>query len=127
MKKSDYCKAFEESILAKEAELELEGRLLKVHFKQTYESLKPINLIKNTFKQAISSPEIKDNITNTVLGMATGFISKKLVVGNTHNPLTNILGKVIEAVVTNKVINNAGEIKAITGILLKKLIEKTKS
>ena len=37
-------------ILVKEAEHIVEGKLLKDHFHLTYESLKPINIIKDTFK-----------------------------------------------------------------------------
>ena len=127
MKKSERALALEELILRKEEELVLERRLLKIHFHEAYESLKPINLIKNTFKKALSSPDIKENITDTFLGVATGFITKKLIVGKTHNPLTNILGKVIELVVANKVVHNAESIKTIGSIILKKLIQPKES
>lgn len=126
MKKSDRAIALEQLILRKEEELDLEGRLLKIHFHETYESLKPLNLIKNTFKQAIKAPDLKENIADTVLGMTSGFIAKKLIIGKTNNPLTNILGSIIELAVTNKVVNNAADIKAIGAILLKKLISTAK-
>ena len=127
MKKSDRALALEELILRKEEELVLEGRLLKVHFHETYESLKPLNLIKNTIKQAIKSPDLKENLANTIMGLASGFVAKKLIIGKTNNPLSNILGNIIELAVTNKVVNNAGDIKAIGAILLQKLISKAKS
>ncbi|MBP7809217.1 MAG: hypothetical protein KA163_07995 [Bacteroidia bacterium] len=127
MKKSERALALEELILRKEEELALEGRLLKIHFHETYESLKPLNLIKNTIKQAIKSHDLKENLVNTVMGLASGFVAKKLIVGKTNNPLSSVLGSIIELAVTNKVVNNAGDIKAIGSIILKKLLEKAKS
>jgi hypothetical protein len=127
MKKSERALALEELILRKEEELILDGRLLKIHFHETYESLKPLNLIKNTIKQVIKSPDLKENLANTVMGLASGFVAKKLIIGKTNNPLSNILGSIIELTVTNKVVGNAEEIKAIGSILLKKLLGSTKS
>lgn len=125
--KSYYREALEHSILVKELELEVESKLLKIHFLEAYESLKPINLIKTTFKQVVSSSHLKENIADGIIGMATGFVAKKIIMGKTHNPITHILGKIIEVVVANKVVNNAGEIKAIADILVKKLVEKPKT
>lgn len=127
MKKSERALALEELILRKEEELILDGRLLKIHFHETYESLKPLNLIKNTIKQVIKSPDLKENLANTVMGLASGFVAKKLIIGKTNNPLSNILGSIIELTVTNKVVGNAEEIKAVGSILLKKLLGSTKS
>lgn len=122
-KKSQYRELLEQSIQAKELELEAEAKLLKVHFLESYESLKPINLLKTTFKQVVSNPNLKENIADGIMGMATGFVAKKIIIGSTHNPLSNILGKIIEVVVAKKVVNNAGEIKAIGNVLLKKLLQ----
>ncbi len=116
--------AFEQSILIKETELEAEAKLLKVHFLDAYESLKPINLLKTTFKQAVSSPGIHENIVNSAIGLVTGFVTKKIIVGNTANPFTIIIGKIIELIVANKVVKNADEIKAIGSVLAKKLFSK---
>lgn len=124
MKKSIISLEFEQLILAKEAELELEGRLLKIHFQQAYESLKPLNLIKSTIKQVISGPDLKGSLVDTAMGYATGIIAKKIILGKTHNPFTKLLGTIIEMAVANKVSKNAGEIKTIGGILFKKLIHQ---
>jgi hypothetical protein len=70
--------------------------LLKEQLHFTYESLKPINIIKNTWKEAISSPEIKDGLLNNIIGLTTGFISKKILWGKSSNPLKQILGTLFE-------------------------------
>ncbi len=124
MKKANHSFELEQLILAKEAELELEGRLLKIHFQQAYESLKPLNLIKSTIKQVISGPELKGSLVDTVMGYASGVVAKKIIIGKAHNPFTKLLGTIIEMAVANKVSKNAGEIKSIGGILLKKLLHQ---
>ena len=52
--------------------------LLKEQFYCTYESLKPINLIKNTIHELTESPDIKTNLLNSAIGLTTGFLSKKI-------------------------------------------------
>ena len=81
--------------------------LLKDQVLLTYENLKPINILKNSLKNAISSPDLKNNIINTALGVTTGFVAKKIAVGNTHNPITKLLGTVLEIMVASKVSQNA--------------------
>lgn len=63
-------------IVIKEAEQLQQGTALKEHFRETYESLKPINILKSTFKKASSSPNLKSQLTNTAIGMTTGFLAK---------------------------------------------------
>ena len=77
--------------------------LLKEQFNETIESLKPINLLKNTFKDVVSSPDLKTTIVKNAIGLATGYLSKKVLIGSSHNPIKKILGTVIEFVVANVV------------------------
>ena len=58
---------------------EVELASLEAQFQQTYESIKPLNLIKNTLLEVTSSPDIRHNIANNLLGLATGYASKKLL------------------------------------------------
>jgi hypothetical protein len=63
-----------------EAERTINWQRLKEQFYPTCESLKPVNLLKSTLKDMVSSPYMIENILSTVLSLATGFLSKKLVV-----------------------------------------------
>lgn len=109
-------------ILIKEAEHIVEGKLLKDHFHRAYESLKPVNIIKNTFKEIISGPDLKTNIVDAVIGITTGFVAKKVFTGKSHNPLTKIFGIILEMVVASKITKNVDEIKSLGSIILKKII-----
>ncbi|MES2590184.1 MAG: hypothetical protein V4622_14490, partial [Bacteroidota bacterium] len=90
-------------------------------------NLKPINLIKNSLKEIVTSNDFQSNAINTAIGITSGFVAKKVLVGETHNPLSKIVGNMIELVVANKVFNNAEGIKSIGGFFLKKLFNKTNS
>lgn len=111
----------------KEAITDLENKqsaewlLLKEDSLAAYESLKLINIIKSTLKQTLSAPELKDNIADTAIGLTTGFLAKKILVGKTGNPFKKLFGLILELTVANKVANNAGAIKTVGGILLNKL------
>lgn len=89
----------------------MELTVLKEQFHITYESLKPINILKSTFQDAISSPDMSNGIVNNAIGLGTGFISKKLLVGNSHNPLKTIFGTILQLVISNVVSKNADSIK----------------
>jgi hypothetical protein len=98
-----------------------EWMLIKKDMSFAYESLKPINIFKHTIQEAITAPDIKDNIVNGIIGLASGFLAKKAIVGKTGNPLKKILGLVLEITVANKIAHNANAIKTVGGILLNKL------
>ena len=91
---------------------EHELNALKGQFHHVYESLKPINLIRNTYEEITTSPELKGNILKHVIGLASGYLSKKVFVGKSHNPLKNILGNLLQAAVGNVVSKHSDTIIA---------------
>ena len=101
-----------------------EWPVLKDEFHKTYESLKLINIIKSTFKEAVSAPDLKTNVINTAIGLTTGVIAKKLIIGKTFNPLTKLLGIILEIAVANKATQNADGIKSIGSRIIKKLFNQ---
>lgn len=101
-----------------------EEKLLREQFKTTAESLKPINLIKHTLSELTTSPEVKENLLSTVIGLATGYISKRIVIGSTHNPIKQFLGYVLQLGVTGIASKNAGDIKSVVGGLIGKIFRK---
>ncbi len=109
---------------------ELENRrandliLLKEEFLTTVEGLKPINIVKNSLKAVLESPELQTDAVNAALGLTTGYIAKKVLIGNTYNPLKNILGYIVEFAVADKTIHNAETIKSFGSIFLQKLFKK---
>jgi hypothetical protein len=99
--------------------IEIQDRIIQLTLKNQYDKqemltafndvlieLKPINLIKNSVTDLISTPGLTQSILNTGLGMAAGFASKKIAIGNSQNPLKMFLGFLIEVGMTALVSKN---------------------
>ncbi len=100
------------AILKLENKQAAEGVLLKEQFNLTYESLKPINLVKTTLKELVTAPDLKEDLLKTSISIASGYFSKKLAIGSSDNPFKQLLGSFLQMGVTNLVSNNADGIKS---------------
>ncbi len=98
--------------------------LLKEEFTNSLDRLKPINLIKDAFKEAVAAPDLKTDIINAAIGLTTGIVAKKIIIGKTLNPLSKLLGVMLEVFVTNKVSKNAEEIKSVGSMIINKIFHK---
>lgn len=98
--------------------------LLKSQFLITVECLKPVNIMKDSLKKITSCASLKSSLINAALGITSGIIAEKVIVGKSHNPITKIMGTLIKFLVTNKVVKNADEIKIIGGLVLNKIMKK---
>jgi hypothetical protein len=70
------------AILVLEKEKAAKGQLLKEQVKVSLDSLKPLNLLKNTFNNFAESPEVQNNLVDLAIAIGTGFISKKVISGS---------------------------------------------
>ena len=113
MKGTNHTTELKEAIILLQNKQEHELLLLKEQFHRTCESLKPMNLLKSTFKASIESPGIKDTILNTSVGLATGYFSKLLFVSTSHNPFIKILGMALQFGITKIVAKHPEGIKSI--------------
>ena len=95
-----------------EAEQADKGQLLKEQFYLTYESLKPVNLLRSTLNDVASSPYLIDNIIGTALGLTTGFLSKKIFIGASGNKFRKLIGYILQFGVTNFVAQHHDTIKS---------------
>jgi len=107
MKETNEITALRNNISLLQAKQAEKLQSLKTQLHLTFESLKPVNLIKNTFNDVTSSPEVKNSLVNNAIGLATGYISKKLLIGGTHNPIKKILGALVEFSVASFVAKRA--------------------
>jgi hypothetical protein len=112
------------AILLLEAEQEEAGQILKKQFFITYERFKPVNIIKSTLKDIASSPNLFDNILGTTTGLATGFLSKKLIVGGSSNMFRKLLGSLFQLGVTALVAKNPEAVKSIGSVIHKYINRK---
>jgi len=112
------------AILLLENKQAQEAILLKEQFSLTYESIKPINFIRSTFKELVTAPDFKEDLLNTSISLAAGYFSKKLAVGSTNNPLKQILGSFLQMGVTSVVSKNADDIRTKFMDILSVVFEK---
>lgn len=124
MKKPDASTTLMNRISELEIELKADEIVLKNDFKALLDSLRPGKLLLNTVKDVVTTPSIQGNVINSLIGMASGFIAKKLVTRGSSNPITKMIGKIAEVSVANKVGNNADGIRTLGGMLLKKIFHK---
>jgi hypothetical protein len=113
-----------ETIHLLEDEHALKGQLLKEQLHQTYQSLKPVNLLKSTLDDITSSPYMVDNILITTLGLATGYLSKRIAVKASGNIFRKLFGTVLQIGITNLVAHNAKGIKTIGRLVLQQFFNK---
>ena len=126
MKNRNETDALNELILAEELKHANDLEQLKDQFHLAYESIKPINLVKNLFHQATASPEIKSDLVSNAIGLGTGFLTKTLLLGFSHNPIKKVVGTVFEFAVANLVSKHSDKIKLVGGNLYNHFFKKKK-
>lgn len=112
MKKMNETDTLKETIALLEYRQSQELRILKEQFEETYDSLKPLNIIKRVFSDMATSPDLKGNLLSNVIGMATGYFTKKVIVRSSHNPFKRILGNVLQFAITNLVSKRTDPLKS---------------
>jgi hypothetical protein len=113
MQKITSTAALKEAIQLLEIDQEIKGQLLKEQLYITYESLKPLNLLKHTLKEISSSPYLIDNFSGSAMGLLSGFLSKKIFIGASGNLIRKLIGSVLQFGITNVVAQNSNVIKSI--------------
>jgi len=101
-----------------------EWLLLKGGLLDTYESLKLVNMLKRTFNEVATVPDLKTNVINAAIGLTTGIVTKKILIGKTLNTLKKLLGIIVEVAVAGKVAQNADGIKSIGNMIMKKIFNQ---
>lgn len=102
--------SLKESIRLLEIRQAEEGRILKEQFKITYESLKPVNLIKSSIQELASSTEVKNNLFESLLAVLSAYLSRNIITSK-----SNIFLKVLRIFahfgLSNLIISNAESIR----------------
>jgi hypothetical protein len=90
----------------------------------TLESLRPINLIRSTINEAFSSPGLINNIFSAIVGQTAGYVSKKVVVGSTSNPLKKLFGTILQTTIAALLTKYGDTIRETAIIIFKSLRNK---
>lgn len=106
-----------------EKKKDIEEAAIKYEFKETYESFKPANILKNTIEEVSESPKFRHNLLNVTLGLGAGYLSQKLVVGRSAGIVKRILGTALQFGVTS-FIAKKGNAEDVPGVHGKKSLFK---
>lgn len=96
----------------------------KLH--DTYESIKPVNLLKSTYHELVGSKEMKDAIIDTSIGLAAGYVSKVIFDGTSKSHTRKAAGTILQLVVTQAVRNHPEKLKTLGRMLFNMLRNKPK-
>lgn len=124
MQKINSGASLRDAILRLESQQADEEIMLREQYHLTYESIKPVNLIKSIFRQAVESRDLKDNLLNTSVGLTAGYFSKILFQGLTKSPLKKLLGTAIMFGITNVIAKNPEAVKSFGNGFLKMILSK---
>jgi hypothetical protein len=100
-----------------EAEQALKENQLKDQFLGAVESIKPVNIIKHTLKEIITSPYLVENVVGAGLGIASGYYSKRMVVRGSVNMFRKLFGTLLQFGVANLVVNQSHILKRISRLI----------
>lgn len=117
-------KELNDAIRLLETEHAEKQELLKEQFYITYESLKPVNLLRKTMHDILKSPDLIDDLLGTSMGLASGYLSKKIFVGSSGNMFRKLIGIVIQYGISTAVKSNSDGIKSFIQNLLKHFLDR---
>jgi len=104
----------------------IQGQMLKAELFITFESLKPINIIKNSLYEITSSPYLLDNMVGAIAGLVSGYVSKKIAVGTSPNLFRKIMGSLLQFGVTNLVAQHPEALKSFGQMIIEKIFQKAR-
>jgi hypothetical protein len=128
MEKQYTAESLRDEIHALEIRQSEEGRLVKEQLLISYENLKPINILKSIVKDVYSSDNYTQDFMEIVAGMTSGFVTKKLIIGRSENPLLKLIGLAVQFGMTTLVAKKFNAIKdSAMNFLNRVSIEKNKT
>ncbi len=80
-----------------------EGQALRDHFRITYETMRPVNLIKSALAEVTQSQDLKDHLVSTGVGLVAGHASKAVYESVSDSPMKGLVGTAIQFGITNAV------------------------
>ncbi|MFA5326862.1 MAG: hypothetical protein WC384_03655 [Prolixibacteraceae bacterium] len=115
-----------EAIHLLELQQEAEREILKEQLKETYESLKLVNLIKSSVNEITSSVELKNGFFELAISLLSGYLTKKMMVRAESKSFVKILGILIQYGVTSLVAQNTQLIKNLFSSLVDTIFKTNK-
>jgi hypothetical protein len=115
------------AIAVLQAQREREEQLLRQEFFSVTESLKPINILKSTFRAGTSSPGFYDGILGAVAGIAVGSLSRNILVGSSTSFFRKLLGSAVQLGISGVIGRNTSRIKAYGKSVVQRIFKRNRA
>lgn len=112
-----------EAIAVLELKAAAQKREIEEAFHVVSEELKPLNLVKHGFRSVFSG-ENKADLLNALIGLGSGLLSRKLILGKTNSFVGKTVGKAIQWGMAGLVSKHAENIKEKAGEIIDRLFRK---
>jgi hypothetical protein len=112
-----------EAIAILELKATAQKREIEEAFHVVEEEFKPVNLVKNGFRSVFSG-ENKGDLLNALIGLGSGVLSRKLILGRSNGFIGKTVGKAIQWGMAGIVSKNAEKIKEKAGEIIDRLFKK---
>lgn len=114
--------ALKSAIKVLEVEQKAKEIELKDQFYLTYESLRPVSIIRNTLKNLFSTSN--EDLSGTAVGAASGYLVKKILIGSSGSLLRKLIGTALQVGMTNFASHKSDAIKTFGLSMLKRLFRR---
>lgn len=84
---------------------------LKQQWRDTYESFKPQNLLRNIVADVADTPNLKGNLLNASVGLLTGMLTRRIIAGPSAGIVKRLAATAVQIGITKAVANNFTAIK----------------
>ena len=88
------------SIRELELKTQRQEQAIKENAKTVAQSFKPMNLLRLAISKFTTTPDMKTTAVNTFIGLAAGYITRKVVIGKSKNIFKRTLGAAVQAGIT---------------------------
>lgn len=95
MQKIDNAEQLRQAIEALEKTHQAEADGMKTQMHEVYESVRPVNLIKNTVKEIGESAEIKDSLLRIPVALVSGYIANQFTKGPVRTTVGTVLTRAL--------------------------------
>jgi hypothetical protein len=112
------------AIQSLEVERALQASQLKEQFHLALEGLKPVNLLKGTFRSIVSSPSLLETVLSISLGLASGFFTNKLIVSGSGKLLRSLIGPALQGGVASISAHHPGVLKSVGHFISRHVFRK---
>jgi hypothetical protein len=109
-----------------ENELNQQKQLVTDQVNVIYEDFKPVNVVRDLFREVVSSDEFRSNVITAAIGISTGYITKKLMVGKSRNLMKALGGNLLQYGIANLILHPSRIMKSVILPILGMLDFKSK-